>query len=114
MATEPPSNMSPPPPVAPKPPPGPGASHDEWRAWRRQQRDYGRDQWPGGWYGPWAWGGRGVWPWFWGAALILIGAYYLLQNLGLLSWLKGDVLWPSLLILLGVVFLVRRGRDSWR
>jgi hypothetical protein len=55
-----------------------------------------------------------VWPWFWGAALILIGAYYLLQNLGLLNWLKGDVLWPSLLILLGVLFLVRRGRNSLR
>ena len=44
--------------------------------------------------------------------MILIGAYYLLQNLGLLSWLKGDVLWPILLILLGVVLLIRRSRDS--
>jgi hypothetical protein len=66
----------------------------------------------GGWYGPWVWGG-GVWPWFWGAALVLIGAYYLLQNLGLLSGLKADVLWPSLLILLGVLMLIRRGR-GWR
>jgi hypothetical protein len=53
-----------------------------------------------------------VGPWFWGAALILIGAYYLLQNVGLLWWLKGDVLWPSLLILIGVLLLIRRGRDS--
>jgi hypothetical protein len=111
MASEPPSSVPPPPAEAPRPPPGPGASRDEWREWRRQRRDY---QWPGGWYGPWAWGGPGVWPWFWGAALILIGAYYLLQNLGLLNWLKGDVLWPSLLILLGVLFLVRRGRNSLR
>lgn len=110
MATEPPSSAPPPPAEASNPPPGPGASRDEWRAWRSRQGDY---VWPG-WYGPWAWGGRGVWPWFWGAALILIGAYYLLQNLGLLNWLRGDVLWPSLLILLGVLFLVRRGRDSWR
>ena len=55
-----------------------------------------------------------MWPWFWGAALVLIGAYYLLQNLGLLNGLKADVLWPSLLILLGVLMLVRRGRGWWR
>jgi hypothetical protein len=112
MATEPPNSVPPPPAQPPNPPPGPGASRDEWRSWRRQQRDSARDQWPGGWYGPWAWGG-GVWPWFWGAALILIGAYYLLQNLGLLNWLRGDVLWPSLVILLGVLLLIRR-RGSWR
>lgn len=111
MATEPPSSVPPPPREAPKPP-GPGASRDEWREWRRQQRDYMRDHWGGGWYGPWAWGG-GWWPWFWGAALVLIGAYYLLQNLGLLSWVRGDVLWPSLLILLGVLMLINRGRNWW-
>lgn len=106
MDTQPPNTVPPPPAEQPNPP-GPGASRDEWRAWRRQQRARG-------WYGPWAWGGGGVWGWFWGAALVLIGAYYLLQNLGLLSWLKGDVLWPSLLIVLGVVLLLRRGRDGWR
>lgn len=111
MATEPPPSVPPPPREAPKPP-GPGASRDEWRDWRRQQRDYARDQWGGGWYGPWAWGGGGVWPWFWGAALVLIGVYYLLQNLGLLNWVSGNVLWPSLLILLGVLMLV--GRRDWR
>ena len=70
----------------------------------------------GDWYGPWGWwdwGGPGAWGWFWGAALVLIGAYYLLSNIGALTWLKGDVLWPSLLILLGVVMLVRRGRGWW-
>jgi hypothetical protein len=102
MAVEPPSSV-PPPPAQPPTAPGPGASRDEWRAWRRQQRDWG-----GGWYGPWAWGGGGGWPWFWGAALILIGAYYLLQNLGLLGWLRGDVLWPTLLILFGLFMLLRR------
>jgi hypothetical protein len=72
-----------------------------------------RDQWGAGLYGPWAWGGGGgVWPWFWGAALVLIGAYYLLQNLGLLKWVPGNVLWPSLLILLGVLMLIRR--TDWR
>jgi hypothetical protein len=103
MASDLPSSQ-PPPPAEPPKPPGPGASRDEWREWRRQQRDH----WTGGWYGPWGWGGE--WPWFWGAALVLIGGYYLLQNLGLLSWLKGDVLWPILIILLGVVLLLRRGR----
>jgi hypothetical protein len=66
-------------------------------------------QWPGGWSGPWAWGGGGR-SWFWGAALILVGAYYLLQNLGLLSWIKGEVLGPILVILLGVLLLVQRIR----
>jgi hypothetical protein len=66
-------------------------------------------QWPGGGYGPWGWG-RGGWSWFWGAALILVGAYYLLQNLGLLGWIKGEVLGPILLILLGVLLLVQRIR----
>lgn len=113
MATNPP-NTAPPSPAESLQPPGPGAPRDEWRAWRRQQRDQIRDHWGGGWYGPWGWGWAGVWPWFWGAALVLIGAYYLLHNLGLLSWLKGDVLWPSLLILLGVLLLIGRGRDRWR
>ena len=71
------------------------------------------DRWNGGWHSPWAWGG-GMWPWFWGAALVLIGVYYLLQNLGVLNGLKADVLWPSLLILLGVLMLFRRGRGWWR
>src|SRR5579872_1524000 len=97
MASDPAGSQPPPPPPSAAPP-GPGASHEEWRAWRRQQRH----DWSGGWYGPWAWHG-GVWPWFWGAALVLIGVYSLLQNLGLLKWLRGDVLWPSLLIVLGVL-----------
>lgn len=50
---------------------------------------------------------------FWGVALVLIGVYSLLSNLGWLWWLRGDILWPSLLILLGVVLLVRRGRGGW-
>jgi len=35
----------------------------------------------------------------------VVGADYLLQNLGLLKWLPGDVLWPLLLILLGAYLL---------
>lgn len=108
MATETPNSVPPPP--AETPPPDSGAPRDEWPGRRHRQRD----RWSGGWYGPWAWGGGGVWPWFWGAALILIGGYYLLQNLGLLNWVRGDVLWPALLILLGVVMLIGRGRDWGR
>jgi hypothetical protein len=108
MAGETPNSVPPPPPEPPAAP-GPGASRDDWVAWRHQQRDH----WSGGWYGPWAWGG-GVWPWFWGAALVLIGGYYLLQNLGLLNWVRGDVLWPALLILLGVLMLISRGRNRGR
>lgn len=52
----------------------------------------------------------GGWGIFWGGVLVLIGAYALLSNLGLLSWLRGDILWPSVLILLGVLLLFRRGR----
>ena len=111
MATEPPSSATPP--AEPPKPPGPGASREEWRAWSRIQRDYMRDRWGGGWYGPWPWGGGGVWPWFFGVALVLIGGYYLLQNLGWLGFLNGhDVLWPILLILLGLLMLLRRGR-TW-
>jgi hypothetical protein len=44
--------------------------------------------------------------------LVLIGAYYLLQNLGYLKWITGDVLWPSLVILVGVWLLVRN-RQRW-
>jgi hypothetical protein len=60
--------------------------------------------------GPWNWWGGS---WFWGAALLVIGAYYLLKNLGFISWINSDVLWPLLLILLGVGLLLRRGRGWW-
>lgn len=110
MASEPPPTQ----PAGPPPQPAPGASHEEWRAYRHQMHDYWRAQGhTGGWYGPygpWNWWGGG---WFWGAALVLIGAYYLLQNTGLLKWLPGDVLWPALLILFGLYLLVRRNRRWW-
>ena len=112
MASEPPPSQ----PVAPPPQPGPGASRDEWRAWRRQQHEYWREQrYGGGWYGP-GWFGMGNWwggGWFWGAALLVVGVYLLLQNLGYLKYIHGDVLWPLLIILLGIYLLVRRGRGWW-
>lgn len=66
----------------------------------------------GGWYGgpwfggPWMWGSG----WFWGGALVLLGLYFLLSNLGLLGWLRGDIAWPVVLILFGIFLIVRRGR----
>jgi hypothetical protein len=111
-----PTDPSPSPPASFPNPPGPNASRDEWRDWRRQQKEYVRGQMrQSGWYGPtpgWGWWGGG-WTWFWGIALVVIGAYYLLQNLGLLSWLKGDILWPVLLIAFGIFLLIRRERGWW-
>ncbi len=47
-----------------------------------------------------------------GVALILIGFFYLLQNLNLpwLHWFNFDLLWPVLLIAGGIALLVRRAR----
>ncbi len=45
-----------------------------------------------------------------GAALIIIGSFWLVDNLNLpwLQWLDYDILWPILLIVGGVALLVRR------
>jgi len=49
-----------------------------------------------------------------GAALILMGVFYLLQNLNLswLRWFNFDLLWPVLLIIGGIALLVRRARGE--
>jgi len=48
---------------------------------------------------------------FWGGAvLILIGAYFLLSNLGYLWWLSFDIVWPVVLIGIGVYLVFRRLR----
>ena len=48
---------------------------------------------------------------FWvGAALVVAGAYFLLANLGLLNWLNWDLVWPVVLIALGIYLVVRRLR----
>lgn len=49
-----------------------------------------------------------------GAALILIGVFYLLQNLNLswLRWFNFDLLWPVLLIIGGIALLLRRARGE--
>jgi len=43
--------------------------------------------------------------------LVVVGAYFLLRNLGLLDWLHSDIFWPLVLIVLGTWLIFRRG---WR
>jgi hypothetical protein len=51
---------------------------------------------------------------FWGTILIVLGAVLLLKNLGIIQAATWDVLWPVLLILLGVALLKRKGtRGQW-
>ena len=47
-----------------------------------------------------------------GLVLVILGVFYLLENLNIpgLAWLDIDILWPVLLIIGGIVFLVRQGR----
>lgn len=49
-----------------------------------------------------------------GLVLVILGVFYLLENLNIpgLAWLDVDILWPVLLIVGGIIFLVRRGRSQ--
>jgi hypothetical protein len=49
-------------------------------------------------------------PYFWSGVLIVVGVYFLLYNLGVLWWLRGDIFWPLVLIAIGVWLIVRRTR----
>lgn len=62
---------------------------------------------PGGPSGtPPSYGPRGLW---FGIILIVLGAYLLLQNVGVFNALHPDVwFWPAVLIAIGLLFLVRR------
>lgn len=48
-----------------------------------------------------------------GLILIVIGAVFLLENLGFLPSNAWGVLWPLLIIALGVSFLMKRGRHPF-
>jgi phage shock protein C len=48
---------------------------------------------------------------FWPLVLVVIGVYFLLNNLGLLDWLQFGIVWPVLLILLGAWLIIRRQRQ---
>ncbi|MEO6797163.1 MAG: PspC domain-containing protein [Candidatus Dormibacter sp.] len=62
----------------------------------------------GRWGGP-GYRGRPGGLWF-GIILIALGAYLLLANLGYLSGFRWDLLWPVILIALGMLVLFRRPR----
>ena len=48
-------------------------------------------------------------PGLWGGLiLIVLGAYFLLVNLGVLVNLRWDLIWPVVLIALGLLILLRR------
>ena len=46
-----------------------------------------------------------------GVALVLLGGFLLLNQFNLFSWIRWDVMWPLLIILLGVALLVSRIRE---
>jgi phage shock protein C len=59
-----------------------------------------------GWWSP---GYRGRPRGFWaGVILIVLGAYFLLSNIGVLSGFRWDIFWPAVLIAIGLLILVRR------
>ncbi len=45
-----------------------------------------------------------------GVILILLGAYFLLNQLGVLSWVGGAVFWPLVIIGFGVYLLLRNNK----
>lgn len=47
---------------------------------------------------------------FWPLVLVALGVYFLLNNLGLLGWLRPEIVWPVLLILFGGWLIIRRAR----
>ena len=47
--------------------------------------------------------------WF-GIILILLGIFFLLDSLHLIRWINKDILWPIIIIFVGVWLLIRRWR----
>ena len=45
-----------------------------------------------------------------GLILVILGAYFLLNQLGWLNWIGGALFWPLIIIGFGVFLLVKRGR----
>lgn len=49
-----------------------------------------------------------------GYVLVILGCFFLLQNMGLLPGLAWDYLWPSLLIVWGLTIILGKGRrELW-
>ncbi|CAM4355007.1 cell wall-active antibiotics response protein LiaF [Paenibacillus tarimensis] len=52
---------------------------------------------------------------WWGSVLLLLGCYFLVRNLGLISLSLGDLIrvgWPVVLIIIGINMIFRPGRGS--
>jgi phage shock protein C len=47
-----------------------------------------------------------------GTLLILLGAYFLLSEIGLFDWISGAVFWPVVLIGFGIYLLVQRSKKT--
>jgi phage shock protein C len=45
-----------------------------------------------------------------GVILILLGAYFLFNSLGLLNWMRGGIFWPAVIIVFGAYLLFRRSK----
>lgn len=45
-----------------------------------------------------------------GVIMVLLGAYFLLSELGLFNWLSGAIFWPLVIIGVGVFLLLRRNK----
>lgn len=48
---------------------------------------------------------RSLWP---GIFLIIIGVFFLLDNLDMIDWINKHLLWPIIIILIGVWLLIKR------
>ena len=44
----------------------------------------------------------------WGVALIVLGAIFLLKNLGLLAMVNWDIIWPIVVIALGIAMVSKK------
>lgn len=51
---------------------------------------------------------------FFGLVLIIIGAVFLLQNLGILTGDSWNVVWPAIIILLGIIVLTKPAQRKSR
>lgn len=45
-----------------------------------------------------------------GTVLVVLGIYFLLREIGLMSWLSGGLFWPLVIIGLGIFLLIRRSQ----
>lgn len=49
---------------------------------------------------------------FFGIALVIIGGVFLLQNIGIISSNAGSIIWPLLLIALGLAALTKKHKGN--